>query len=276
MQNIVYRADRVSFAYGPGQPAVDSVSLEIAQGGKVALLGANGSGKSTLLKLLDALYLPTSGSLSVFGTVLTQALLEDEAYSFALRRRVGFVFQDPDVQLFSPTVWDDVVFGPLHLGIPAAEVRERAHEAMALLSIEHLAERAPHRLSGGEKKKVALASVLAVRPDVLLLDEPTASLDPRSQANLVEFLYNLNVTQNVTLVTATHDLEIVNEMADCVYVFGESHQLIAEGAPLDILSNHDLLISANLVHGHTHRHPSQAVHAHEHVGIHAHDEPAHP
>ena len=174
------------------------------------------------------------------------------------------------MQLFSPTVWDDVVFGPLHLGLPAAEVRQRAQEAMALLGIEKLAERAPHRLSGGEKKKVALASVLAIRPDVLLLDEPTASLDPRSQASLVDFLFNLNATQNVTLVTATHDLEIVNEMADMVFVFGESHRLVAQGAPADILGNHDLLLAANLVHGHTHRHQQVEVHKHEHTGVHVH------
>ena len=269
MNNVVFKADHLSFSYGTGQAALNDISLEIAQGSKVALLGANGSGKSTLLKLLDALYLPTSGTLSVFGAPLSQALLDDEGFSFALRRRVGFVFQDPDVQLFSPTVWDDVVFGPLHLGLDAGEVRARAQQAMALLGIERLAERAPHRLSGGEKKKVALASVLAIRPDVLLLDEPTASLDPRSQANLVDFLYNLNVDQNVTLVTATHDLEIVDEMADWVYVFAENHSLIAQGAPADILSQRDLLIAANLIHDHTHRHRSEA-HAHEHVGIHAH------
>jgi cobalt/nickel transport system ATP-binding protein len=275
MDNTVYHADHVCFSYSPGQVALDDVSLRIAQGRKVALLGANGSGKSTLLKLLDALYLPTDGALSVFGVLLTKDLLEDEAYSCALRRRVGFVFQDPDVQLFSPTVWDDVVFGPLHLGLPADDVRQRAHQAMALLGIEKLAERPPHRLSGGEKKKVALASVLAVRPDVLLLDEPTASLDPRSRANLVDFLYSLNVEQNVTLVTATHDLEIVNEMADWVYVFGENHRLIAEGMAADILADRDLLVAANLIHAHTHRHRTE-MHAHEHVGIHAHAGPKRP
>jgi cobalt/nickel transport system ATP-binding protein len=275
MPETIYIADHLSFSYAPGQAALDDVTLQIAQGSKIALLGANGSGKSTLLKLLDALYLPTSGTLSVFGAPLTQALLDDEAYAFALRRRIGFVFQDPDVQLFSPTVWDDVIFGPLHLGLPAADVRRRAQQAMELLGIEKLAERPPHRLSGGEKKKVALASVLAIRPDVLLLDEPTASLDPRSQANLVDFLYNLNVDQNVTLVTATHDLEIVSEMADWVYVFGEGHRLIAQGTPADILGQRDLLIAANLIHGHTHRHRTETraeTHAHEHVGIHAHSE----
>ena len=269
MTDVIFKAESLSFSYSPGQPALNDVNLTIARGSKVALLGANGSGKSTLLKLLDALYLPTSGALSVFGAPLTQALLDDESFAFALRRRVGFVFQDPDVQLFSPTVWDDIVFGPLHLGLPESEVRARSLEAMALLGIEKLAERAPHRLSGGEKKKVALASVLAIRPDVLLLDEPTASLDPRSQANLIDFLYSLNVERSVTLVTATHDLDIVNEMADWVYVFGESHTLIAEGAPADILSNHDLLVAANLVHDHRHRHQAQ-MHAHEHVGMHAH------
>jgi len=267
--NIVFKAEHISFAYGPGQLALDDVSLEIASGHKVALLGANGSGKSTLLKLLDGLYLPNSGTLSVFGVPLTQAVLEDEAYAFALRRRIGLVFQDPDVQLFSPTVWDDVVFGPLHLGLSSEEVRARARQAMALLGIERLAERVPHRLSSGEKKKVALASVLAVQPEVLLLDEPTASLDPRSQASLVDFLYDLNLQQHVTLVTATHDLEIVNEMADWLYVFGENHRLLAAGTPADILGNHDLLIAANLIHGHRHRHRDW-VHAHEHVGVHGH------
>ncbi len=267
---IVYKAEHVSFAYRPGQLALEDVSLEIGEGSRVALLGANGSGKSTLLKLLDALYVPTSGVLSVYGVPISQAVLDDEAYAFALRRRVGFVFQDPDVQLFSPTVWDDVVFGPLHLGLPADEVRQRAQEAMALLGIAKLADRPPHRLSGGEKKKVALASVLAVRPDVLLLDEPTASLDPRSQANLIDFLYDLSVTRHVTLVTATHDLEIVNEIADQVYVFGEELRLIAQGAPADILGQRDLLIAANLIHGHTHRHRDGA-HAHEHVGVHTHE-----
>jgi len=265
----VYTAEHVSFEYGPGQIALEDVSLEIPAGSKVALLGANGSGKSTLLKLLDALYLPTAGTLSVFGAPLTQAMLDDEAYAFALRRRIGFVFQDPDVQLFSPTVWDDVVFGPLHLGLPAADVRQRAHDAMALLGIEKLAERPPHRLSGGEKKKVALASVLSIQPDVLLLDEPTASLDPRSQANLIDFLYTINTQRNVTLVTATHDLEIVNEIADQVFVFGEGHHIIAQGAPADILAQHDLLVAANLIHGHTHRH-RDAAHAHEHTGVHSH------
>ncbi len=269
MDNIVFKADHVSYAYGPGQPGLEDASLEITQGQKIALLGANGSGKSTLLKLLDGLYLPTSGTLTAFEVALSQELLEDEAYSFAFRRRVGLVFQDPDVQLFSPTVWDDVVFGPLHVGLSAAEVRTRAQEAMALLGIEKLAERPPHRLSGGEKKKVALASVLALRPEVLLLDEPTASLDPRSQANLIDFLYQLNASQDVTLVTATHDLQIVSEMADWVYVFGEGHQMVAAGAPAQILENHDLLVAANLIHGHTHRHLG-AAHTHEHTGIHIH------
>jgi cobalt/nickel transport system ATP-binding protein len=274
VDNTVFKAEHVSFAYGPGQTALEDISLEIVAGRKIALLGANGSGKSTLLKLLDALYLPDAGTLTVLGVPLSQSMLEDEAYTFALRRRVGLVFQDPDVQLFSATVYDDVVFGPLHLGLPAAEVCARAREALALLGIEKLANRPPHRLSGGEKKKVALASVLAVHPDVLLLDEPTTSLDPRSQAQLVDFLYDLNVHQDVTLVTATHDLALVEEMADWVYVFDDAHHMVAQGTPADILSNHDLLIAANLVHGHTHHHPSQ-THTHEHVGVHEHGESEH-
>jgi cobalt/nickel transport system ATP-binding protein len=270
--NVVFEASHLHFSYGRGHEALVDVSFRITRGARVAILGANGSGKSTLLKLLDALYFPTGGQLIAFGLPLTEELMQDEAWAFAFRRRVGLVFQDPDVQLFSPTVWDDVVFGPLHLGLSPAEVRARAWDALRLLNIERLADRPPHRLSGGEKKKVALATVLASRPDVLLLDEPTASLDPRSQGNLLDFLCMISETHSTTLVTATHDLTVAHELADWVLVFAEDHRLLAQGTPVEVLADRDLLIRANLIHEHTHRH-GVAMHAHEHLGVHTHSTP---
>ncbi|MDE3090604.1 MAG: ABC transporter ATP-binding protein, partial [Chloroflexota bacterium] len=219
----VFQIERMSFSYDH-QVALKHVDLTVRAGERIAILGANGSGKSTLLKILDALYFPKDGAVCAFGEPLTEAALQDEARAFAFRRRVGLVFQDPEVQLFSPTVWDEVTFAPLHLGLPRAEVIDRAEWAMDLLGITKLRDRAPHRLSGGEKKKVALASVLSLRPEVWLLDEPTASLDPRSQSRLLDFIGELG-DAGKTIITATHDLDIVEEIADRVVMFCEEHEI---------------------------------------------------
>jgi cobalt/nickel transport system ATP-binding protein len=258
----VFEAERLGFAYN-NQVALKDVSLTVREGERIAILGANGSGKSTLLKILDGLYMPSEGTLCAFGEPLTEQALQDEARAFAFRRRVGLVFQDPDVQLFSPTVWDEVTFAPLHLGLPKAEVIERAEWAMELLGIQKLRERAPHRLSGGEKKKVALASVLSLHPDVWLLDEPTASLDPRSQSRLLDFIDELG-KEGKTIITATHDLDIVEEIADRVVMFCEEHHVTGEGAPHEVLSDYDRLIECNLLHAHRHRHEG-TEHAHHHL-----------
>ncbi len=265
---LVFDAERISFAYN-NQVALKDVSLTVHEGERIAILGANGSGKSTLLKILDGLYFPSEGTLCAFGESLTEQALQDDARAFAFRRRVGLVFQDPDVQLFSPTVWDEVTFAPLHLGLPKAEVIERAEWAMELLGIQKLRERAPHRLSGGEKKKVALASVLSLRPEVWLLDEPTASLDPRSQSRLLDFIDELG-KEGKTILTATHDLDIVEEIADRVVVFCEEHRVTGEGAPHEVLSDYDRLIECNLVHAHRHRHDG-TEHAHQHLHPAAHE-----
>jgi cobalt/nickel transport system ATP-binding protein len=201
----------VHYAYR-GVAAIAGVSLTIPQGARVALLGANGSGKSTLLRLLDALCFPDRGAIRAFGMPLTEQALQDETRSHDFRRRVGFVFQDPDVQLFNPTVFDELAFGPLQLGWPKPEIRRRIEEMLAMFSIGDLKHRAPHRLSGGEKKRVALAAVLITRPDVVLLDEPTAALDPASQRMMVDFLKNPAAVP--TCIAATHDLTLVPEISD--------------------------------------------------------------
>src|SRR5438105_480796 len=153
----VFALEHVVYAYDK-HVALREVNLSVNAGERIVILGANGSGKSTLLKILDALYFPSSGVFRAFGEVVSEDLLTDESKAVNFRRRVGLVFQDPDVQLFSPTVWDEVTFAPLHLGLSRAQVRERSEWALDLLGISALRERSPHRLSGGEKKKVALAS----------------------------------------------------------------------------------------------------------------------
>ena len=273
----VFDVEHVSYAYQSRFPALDDVSLQIEAGQKVVLLGANGSGKSTLLKILDGLYFPSTGVVRAFGQELTPRSLEDEATNWAFRRRVGFVFQEPDVQLFSPTVWDEVAFGCLQLALPQPEVLGRVESTLALLGIQHLAERVPYGLSEGEKKKVSLASVLALEPEVLLLDEPTAALDPRSQRAVVDLILDLNA-QGKTIVTATHDLDIAAEIADAVFVLGERKQLVSSGPPEAILADHDLLVAHNLAHVHRHVHVAPHGgkahnHPHLHHALHGHPAP---
>lgn len=260
----IFEMQDVHYAYDGNASALAGVSLTIRRGERVAILGANGSGKSTLLKMLDGLYFPSHGSIRAFGQSLTERTLQDEDFNFAFRRRVGLVFQDSDVQLFSPSVWDEVAFAPLQLGLSHTEVSERVEKALQALRIEKLRDRAPHRLSGGEKKRVALASVLSLDPEVWLLDEPTAGLDPRSQAWLVDFLAAQGQAGK-TIVTATHDLDVVEAIADRVYILDEEHRLIAEGATAEALGDHTLLVACNLLHetGHVHLagQPTDAAHS---------------
>ena len=245
----IFELKQVSYAYDGKQPALDNIDLTVHVGECIVILGANGCGKSTLLKLLDGLYFPTQGAISAFGKPLTEAALRDDDYNFAFRRRVGLVFQDSDVQLFSPSVLDEVAFAPLQLGLGRAEVSQRVDSALAALRIEKLRDRAPHRLSGGEKRRVALASILTLEPDVWLLDEPTTGLDPRSQSWLVEFILEQR-KEGKTIITATHDLEIAEQIATTIYVFDEDHHIVASGSPTKVLHDHELLHRCNLAHYH--------------------------
>ena len=267
----VFETRNLTYNYDENQIALDGVNLSIRVGESVAILGSNGSGKSTLLKLLDGLYFPASGEICAFGQPLSEQNLAEEAFNFDFRRRVGLVFQDSDVQLFSPSVWDEVAFSPLQLGFTVGEVERRVADALQALRIEKLSGRAPHRLSGGEKKRVAIASVLSLNPQVWLLDEPTAGLDPRSQSWLIDFILEQRQAGK-TMVTATHDLSIVEEIADRVYILDEAHQLVAEGAPGALLKDTALLVACNLVHAHRHRHAGgEHAHVHTHAQHHEHE-----
>jgi cobalt/nickel transport system ATP-binding protein len=258
--------DDIHYSYLDRFVALDGVSLTVKRGEKVALLGANGCGKSTLLKILDGLLFPDAGTFSAFGADVTERALEDEQLSRGFRSRVGFVFQNSDAQVFSPSVREEIAFGPLNMGLERSEVEQRVDDVLALLSIEGLVDRAPYQLSGGQKKRVAIASVLVMNPEVLIFDEPTAALDPRTQSWLVELIVELN-RAGKTIVLATHDLQTLDALADRCVVFSEEHQLVADGTPADVLADHALLRSVNLVHEHSHAHRN-VFHSHEHGADH--------
>lgn len=264
MAEEVYTLKGVSHFYGD-VAALNGIDLSLRSGETVSFLGANGSGKSTLLKVLDGLIFPSSGSVLFCGSPVKK-----DGNSSLFRQRVGFVFHEPDVQLFSPTVYEEVSFGPLQLGLTKAEVRKRADDILNMLSIEGLKERLPYTLSSGEKKKVAIASVLTVNPDVLLLDEPTNGLDPRTQVWLMELLATLRKLKK-TCIIATHDLSLAFDVSDRVVVLNESHSIAADGPPGPILADKELLLRTNLIHEHAHRH-GNTVHAHSHGPFSTHDE----
>ena len=249
-------------------PALNGLSMQVGTGERLALLGANGSGKSTLLRLLAGLSFPERGDISFFGQPVTERSLQNEEFFFSFRRRVGLVFQNPDVQLFNPSVFDEVAFGPLQLRWPKAQIRERVEAALLAMGIAHLRDRSPHRLSGGEKKRVALASVLVTDPEVLLLDEPSAALDPPSQAQIIALLASWKNGRK-TVITATHDLDTLEDIADRCYVF-QGGRIAGEGTPLQVLHDVALLERTGLVRVHEHVHEAdESPHPHPH--LHRHD-----
>src|SRR5258706_8186791 len=243
-------ATDLHYAYLDRFRALDGVSLTVHRGDRLALLGANGCGKSTLLKVLDGLLFPNRGTYRAFDEDVTEDHLDDEQFSRGFRGRVGFIFQNSDAQVFSPTVRDEIAFGPLNMGLTHDEVDQRVADTMAMLAIAEIADRAPHQLSGGQKKRVAIASVLAMNPDVLLFDEPTAALDPRTQQWLTELIVELNGAGK-TIVLATHDLDSLEALADRCCVFSPDHQIVAEGVTDAVLDRRDLLLEVNLIHEHT-------------------------
>lgn len=253
---------QVSYSYDD-IPALRDITVQVVTGERVALLGANGSGKSTLLRLLAGLAFPEKGAVSFFGERLAASNLQQEEFFFRFRRSTGMVFQNPDVQLFNASVFDEVAFGPLQLGWSKNEIRQRVEETLATLGIADLTNRAPHRLSLGEKKRVALASVLVLDPQVLLLDEPTAGLDPSSQTQIIELL-GASVNDSKTVIMATHDLDALEEIADRCYLL-ESGRIAGEGPPMKILHDVELLQRIGLIRPHRHSHDGKAPGPHPHL-----------
>ncbi len=231
MSHHAVEVEHLTFRYPDGRLALDDLTLSVGPGERVALVGPNGAGKSTLMLHLNGILRAQSGSIRVGGLPLTDANLD------AIRAWVGLVFQNPDDQLFSPRVWDDVAFGPLHMGLPAAEVRERVDRALEAVGMRGFAERLSYHLSLGEKKRVALATVLSMEPRILVLDEPSAGLDLRARRSLIKLLHELG---DQTLLIGTHDLRLVQALCSRTVIL-DAGRVVAHGLTADILRDEALL-----------------------------------
>lgn len=261
---------QISYRYFDRIEALAGVELDIRPGERFAVIGANGSGKSTLLQLLDGLIFPSAGSITFRGHPLDEGALRQAGFLRYFRERVGYVFQDSEVQLFCPTVLDELLYGPLQLDISAQEAEHRAYEVLRMLGMENHADRPTYMLSGGEKKRVAIGSVLTMNPEVLLLDEPTNGLDPRTQSFLIDLLVSLSEAGK-TIVLATHDLNLVADLDMRVALMSENHAIEKVGSALEILGDEELLMRTNLIHEHRHIHGGHShQHRHVHVAIHRH------
>ncbi len=243
MKERVIELSRVCYSYPAGTEALKDVSLHVLEGERVAILGPNGAGKSTLFLLMSGLAAAQSGEVRLFGEQLTPKIVADTKHMFSIRKRLGIVFQDPDVQLFSSTIYEDVAFGPLHLGIGENELAERVLGALKLFGIAHLKDKHPYELSGGEKRKAAIASVMSIDPEVVLFDEPTADLDPASRRKVIDLINSLH-QRGKTIVVSTHDVDAVPLFADRVYVLNRT--VLGEGTPREVFSDEVLLEEANL------------------------------
>lgn len=269
MENLM-RLEKVSYSYYDNVPALSDVSLQVNDGNNIAIVGANGSGKSTLLQIMGGLKYPVAGRFVFREGEVSERSLRDRGFLRLFRESVGYVFQDSDVQLFCPTVLDELLYGPLQLEINEEEGMKRAFEVMQMLNIEQLKDRPSYMLSGGEKKKVAIGAVLTMNPEILLFDEPTNGLDPRTQVFLVELMLALNESGK-TIVLATHDLGLVAELGARVVVLSEDHRVEKMGSADEILGDQNLLLRVNLIHEHVHLHgKTKHAHLHSHYLFHRH------
>ncbi|MBU4199505.1 MAG: energy-coupling factor ABC transporter ATP-binding protein [Verrucomicrobia bacterium] len=235
MSHHIVEVRDLCFSYPDGVEALKGVSFRILHGESVALVGANGAGKSTLLLHLNGYLTPTRGEVRIGDVPLTRAT------AVAARRAVGMVFQDPDDQLFMPTVFEDVAFGPLNAGLPPDEVERRVALALERVGMVHLKNRPPYKLSAGEKRAVAIATVLAMAPDILVMDEPSSHLDPRGRRRLIGLLKSFAHTK----IIATHDLELVVEICSRVIVLAGG-KVVAEGPTVEMLNDECLMLAHGL------------------------------
>ena len=227
------------YSYPHSVRALEGINFIAPRNARIAVIGSNGAGKSTLFKHFNGIFKPTSGSVLIRGEPITKANIRE------VRKFVGIVFQNADDQIFSPTVEQDVAFGPTNLGLDEDTIHHRVHEALRIVGIEDLAERVPHHLSGGEKKRVAIAGVIAMEPEVLVLDEPTAGLDPQGVQDLIGFINSLSEKYGMTVIFSTHDVSLVAEVADYIYVMNKG-RFVAEGSVEQIFMQPDMLKSMRL------------------------------
>lgn len=227
--------NQVGFAYKENIPVLQDISLSIEAGASVGLVGANGAGKSTLMKLLVGLLKPTSGQMQICGLNVEKKNLAE------IRRRIGYVFQDADNQLFMSTVYEDIAFGPLNYGLPKEEVERKVQAAMEQTGTTHLKDQPVYQMSGGEKRLVSIATILAMEPDCILMDEPEAALDPRNRRRLIELLKNLKPAKLI----ASHDLDLIWDTCDRVILMSHG-RIVADGPAQEILRDEKLLVEHDL------------------------------
>ena len=240
MENIHLQTKDLSFTYPDGTEALKKVNITIKKGERIAIMGPNGAGKSTLFSHFNGLSEPTSGHVEIDG----EKIIFERDELLKVRQKVGIVFQDPNDQLFAPTVKEDVAFGPMNLGLDYDEVKSRITEALELVGMSGFEDKTPHHLSGGQQKRVAIAGIVAMKPEIMILDEPTAGLDPEGVDKVLNILNNLN-KEGISIVISSHDIEMVNHFADKIYVL-YGGEIIASGDKHQIFSDKELLKKAHL------------------------------
>ncbi len=256
----IFNFKDVSFSYLQNHPAVTNINLVVNEGEILSIIGANGSGKSTLLHLFCGLNFPTKGQIIFKGTELTEKALKDSGFNKKFRASIGYIFQNSDAQLFCPTVLDELLFGPLQLGLSKDSAYNRAAEISKMLNISELNDRPPYLLSGGEKKRVSIGAVLTTNPEILIIDEPVSGLDPKTRSFFIELIFQLNEAGK-TIIIATHHLELVDHLQSRVAVLSEQHTIEKIGSAEEVLKDIDLLIRTNLIHEQLHRHGDN-IHKH--------------
>ena len=240
MNEVHLSTKNLSYTYPDGTHALKNINMDIYKGQKVAIMGPNGAGKSTLFSHFNGLTEPTSGHVEIDG----KAIKYDKDTLLEVRQKVGIVFQDPNDQLFAPTVKEDVAFGPMNLGLDYEEVEKRVSEALTMVGMEQYMDKTPHHLSGGQQKRVAIAGIIAMRPEIMILDEPTAGLDPEGVEKVLSILNELN-NEGMSIVISSHDIEMVNEFAEKIFVLNEG-EILESGDKNEIFSNKELLKTAHL------------------------------
>lgn len=270
MDQPVFQLENVCFSYSEDSFALKDIDLDVYPNERLVILGVNGSGKSTLLKLLNGLIFANSGLFRAFDQPIAEETLERGEFATYFRSQTALVFQDSDIQLFSPTVLEDLMFGPLQLGLSKEKAASRVSDLLKMFSIDKLKHCSPNNLSGGEKKKVAIATSLSTNPDIIMLDEPTNNLDPRTRVWLYQVLDRLaNIGK--TVILSTQDLELAKVFAQRIVVMDEEHKIAAVDSAQNILADKDLLLAVNLIHEHVHYHNGEAhIHPHYHSSEHEH------
>jgi cobalt/nickel transport system ATP-binding protein len=260
----------IDYSYYGKIPALKNISLSVKKGEMFSIIGLNGSGKSTLLHIINALIYPDSGEFLYKGNHVSEKSMHDKNFGMEFRQSMGYIFQNSDIQLFCPTVFDELLFAPLQVNLPYEAAKERAEQTLSFLDIEYLKERPIYMLSGGEKKRVAIASVLTVNPEILLIDEPLSSLDPKTQTFFTELLLDLNHAGK-TIIFTTHHLDLIDHLQPTVAVLSEEHTIMKTGTASEILNDEKFLVSVNLIHEHVHKHGNEEHrHFHSHYVFHKH------